>query len=57
MCNRVVSEDLFLIAYCPDQYKTQKMCDKAVDYPLAALKLIPNWFVTSKMTEDVFTAL
>ena len=25
------------------------MCDKAIDDSLAALKLIPNWFVTSKM--------
>ena len=24
MCERVVSEDLFLIVYYPDQYKTQK---------------------------------
>ena len=24
MCGRVVSEDLFLIVYCPDKYKTQK---------------------------------
>ena len=25
------------------------MCDKPVDDSLAALKLIPDWFVTSKM--------
>ena len=24
------------------------MCDEAVDYSLAALKFVPNWFVTSK---------
>ena len=28
------------------------MCDKAVDDSLAALKLIPDWFVTSKMIKD-----
>ena len=44
-----VSEDPFLIVYCPDKYKTQRMCDKAVDDSLAALKLISYWFVTSKM--------
>ena len=28
------------------------MCDEAVDGSLAALKLIPDWFVTSKMIEN-----
>ena len=49
MSYRVDSEDPFWKVYCPDQYKTQKMCDKAVDYSLEALNLIPNWFVASKM--------
>ena len=35
--------------YCPDKYKTQRMCGEAVDDSLAALKLIPDWFVASKM--------
>ena len=52
-----VSEDPFLIVYCPDKYKTQRMCDKAVDDSLAALKLISYWFVTSKMIKKIFTAL
>ena len=42
MCDRVVSEDPFLIVYCPDKYITYKMCDIAVDDSLAALKLIPD---------------
>ena len=33
------------------------MCDKAVDDSLAALKLIPDWSVTSKMTKELYTAL
>ena len=33
------------------------MCDKAVDDFLAALKLIPDWFVTSKMIKKLYTAL
>ena len=32
------------------------MCDKAVDYCVAALKFVPDWFVTSKMTKELFTA-
>ena len=47
----------FLIVYCPDKYKTQKMCDEALDDSLAALKLVPHWFVTSKMIKELFTAL
>ena len=52
-CDRVVSEDLFLIMYCTDKYITQKI----VDDSLAALKLIPDWFATSKMVKKLFTAL
>ena len=41
----------FLIAYC------QKMYDKAVDDCLAALKFIPDMFVTSKIITKFLTAL
>ena len=27
----VISEDPFLIVYCPDKYITQRMCDEAVN--------------------------
>ena len=57
MCDRVVSEYPFLIVYCPDEYKTQRMCDKAVDDSLASLKLIRDGFVTSKMITKIFTYL
>ena len=33
------------------------MCDEAVDDFLAALKLILDWFVTSKMIKNLYTAL
>ena len=32
------------------------MCDEAVDDYLATLKLIPDWFVTSKMIKKLCTA-
>ena len=48
---------IFFNSYCSDQRKAQKMWDKAADYSLAALKLIPDWFVTSKMIKNLFTAL
>ena len=57
VCDRVVSEDPFLIVYCPDKYKSLTMCDEAVHDSLAALKLIPEYFVTSKMIKKLYTAL
>ena len=39
----------FLIVYCRDKYKSQRMCDEAADDSLAVLELIHGWFVTSKM--------
>ena len=51
MCEKVFSEDPFLILFSPDKYETQRKCDEAVDDCLAALKYIPDWFVTSKMLE------
>ena len=49
MCDRVVSERSFLILYCPDKYKAQRIRDKAAFVSLAALKLISNWFFVRKM--------
>ena len=33
------------------------MCDEAVDDSLVALKLVPDWFVTSKMIKKLYTAM
>ena len=33
------------------------MCDEAVNDSLAAFKLVPDWFVTSKTIKKLFTAL
>ena len=57
MCDRVVSEDTFMLRYCPNRYQSQKMCDKAVDDYLAALKFISDWFVTTKTLEKFHDAL
>ena len=51
MCDSIVSENHFMIAYCPNKCKTERMCDKAVDDCLATLKFFQGWFVTSKMFE------
>ena len=57
MCNRVISKDPFMLGYRPDRYKTQRICDEAVDDRLVALKLIPDGFVASKMLEKFDNAL
>ena len=42
--------------YCVDTYKTQKMCDKAVDsYVLS--HFVPYWFVTNNMIEKLDIAV
>ena len=53
----VVSEEPSLIVYCPAKYKTKRMCFETVDDCLAALKPVPDWFVTSKMIKKLFTVL
>ena len=57
MCYSIISEDAFSIRYVPDQYKTQQICDKVVDYCISALRFVPDWFVTSAMIKILFTAL
>ena len=46
-----------MLIYCPDRYKTQKMCKEAVDDCLGALKFISNWFIINKMIERFHDAL
>ena len=57
MCERINSEIPFSLRCVLDQYKTQKMCNKAVHDCLATLKLAPDWFVTRKMIKKIFTVL
>ena len=39
--------------YVAKRYKTQKMCDEAVDDCLAAPKFTPDWFAISKMIKKL----
>ena len=57
MCNRVAFEDPFMLKYCPNKYKTQKMCNKAVDDCLSVLKFFSELFVTDKMIKKLHEAL
>ena len=53
MCNKAVSEDPFMLKSCHDRFKTNKADD---DFP-SAIKFVPDWFVTSKITKKVQSAL
>ena len=52
MHDKIVSDDPSKLKYCHDRYKTQEMCNKAVQDFLPALKFVPDWFVTSKMIKN-----
>ena len=41
--------DPFILVYWHNKYKTQRMCDKAINDCLTKLKFIPDGFVTSKI--------
>ena len=57
MSDRVVSEDPLWIVYCPYRYKTQRMCDEAVNDCGAELTFFCDRFIISKMLEKFDNAL
>ena len=56
MRDRITSEDPFSVRCIPDQYKTQQMCDKAVDDCLAPLKFVSDWFQNGYFYTDLNNA-
>ena len=54
MCDKVVFEDPIMLKYCPDRYKTQKMCDIVVNASLPALKVVPDCLVTKIIVMMIF---
>ena len=51
ICDKVVSEDCFMLKYCLDRYKTQETCDKTVDAFLPTLTFFLDWIVTKIMIQ------
>ena len=41
----------------PYRYKTQEICDKAVDNFLPTLKFVPDWFLRNKVNKEFYNAL
>ena len=52
MFDRAISEDPFLLVYFPDKYKTQRMCDEAVDDCHAALILFLTGLLRVKLLKN-----
>ena len=52
MCDKGVSKEPAMLKYCHDKYRTQEICDKAVDSYLQALNFLTDWSVTSKTVEN-----
>ena len=52
MSDKGVSGKPFMLKYCLNRYKSQEMCDKAVDAFLTTSKFVPNWPFTKKMLEN-----
>ena len=46
-----------MMVFCTSRCKTQRMCDEAIHSCLAALRFIPDWFVTSRMLKKFDNAL
>ena len=57
MCDRVITDDPFMLVYCLNKYETQRTCDKAVDDCLAEWKFIPDEFVTCKLLKKFDNSL
>ena len=53
MCDKAFDTCPFVFDSVPHCYKTQEMCDKAVDAFLPKLKFVPDWFVTNKTLEKL----
>ena len=56
MCDKVFSEDPFMIKYCLNRCKTQ-MCDKVINEFLLSSKFVPDWFPINKMIKKCYNAL
>ena len=53
MCNKSFSSYPSTIKYVPDQFKTQEICDKAVDKCYFVFNFVSDQFKTEKMCNEV----
>ena len=54
MCKHAVKKLPYLLRYVPDQYKTQKMCDKSILENVGTLKTAPDCYKIKKCVIKLF---
>ena len=48
MWNRKAEKDTWALAFIPDHFKTQEICDDAILEGPFTLHLAPDWFITQQ---------
>ena len=48
---KVLEKDPWLLKDVPDHFKTQVICDKAVEDHFSSLQYVLHWFVTQEQTD------
>ena len=54
MCDKAVDDNVSVLEFVPDQYKTQEMCIKAVDDYTNILELVPDRLRLKKCVIKLF---
>ena len=53
MCEKAVLESCGTVAFVPNWYKNQEICNRAVDNYLNALQFVPECYKTQEMCDKV----
>ena len=56
MCDKAVNTCFYVFTSVPDQYKTQKMCNRVIFEDTFMLIYSPNRYETQKMSNEAVTS-
>ena len=57
MCDKALDDYSYVLELFPDQFKTEEMCDTAVEGCLVTLKFVSDQFVTSTIIKRLYTTV
>ena len=57
MCDKALDDYSNVLEFFHDQFKTQKICDTAVEVRLVALKFVSDWYIASTVIKKLYTTL
>ena len=58
ICEKIVEKAPWMLEYVPEQFKTQEMCDKALEEtPYYMLGHVPDQFKTQEMCDEVIRSI